>query len=369
MNKLPVLSIHNLNSDLSLNQTIKLLRTISSPLISKKEPFASGVESLELYDLAVKNKISLLYLQALKKQGKLNKLKMEYDNECTRYSESLDGIEKVLGILDGTNIEYVIFKTIKPYPAIPGDIDILILGDNDAYRRASRILLEFGYKYKREPDNTSPSLPDFVAPEGNVVVDLQEELELNYVIYMDKNKFREHIVKREIAPGLGINTLTSEVDLATVIIHSVTEYLYLLGEFYTFLYSLARMNKKEINDFIAILRANRITTAAKAFVTITVELHKAAYGKIPKKLGYVLDKLGYEKSEAKRLVKNDFKMPHRYSVSTVVKVIFEKMGERRFRRSVQVQIREMVMNPRLTNFMIAQVIELWSREYYLKNVK
>ena len=369
MNKVSKIRIDNLNSDMRLNQTIKLLRTVGSPLTSEKESFVNGVESLELYDLAVKNKISLLYLEALKKQGKLNKLTKEYDKERTRYSKSLDGIGKASKILENANIEYVIFKTIKPYPAIPGDIDILILGDNGTYGRASRIFREFGYKYKREPDNTSPSLPDLVDPEGNVVVDLQEELELNYVIYIDKNKFRGHIVEKEIPSGREIKTLTSEVDLATVIIHSVIEYLYLLGEFYTFLYSLARMNERDIDDFVAVLKENKITAAAKSFVTITINLHEAAFGVIPEKLEYVLDRLGYDKSEAGKLVKSDFTMPHRYDISTVGKVVLEKMGERRFRRSVGVQMVKMLMNPRLIKFMIGEVVEMRRREYYLKGVK
>ena len=369
MNKQPVHSIHNLKSDLPLSQTIKLMRTIGSPLISKKEPFVNGVESLELYDLAVKNKISLLYLESLKQQGKLNKLKMEYDKECTRYLKFLDGMGKVSEILDAANIEYVIFKTIKPYPAVPGDVDIVILSDHDAYLNVTEILLKAGYKEVVARNGLSPTLPDLREPKGDIVIDLQEELELNYVIYLDKNKFRGHIVKREIAPGLGINTLTSEVDLATVIIHSQTHNLYILGEFYTLLYVLSGMNEREIDDFVAILKENKITAAAKSFVTITAVLHEGAYGVIPKKLEYALDKLGYEKSEAEKLVKSNFKMPHRYGVSTVVKVILEKMGEGRFRSSVFVQVVKMLMNPRLIKYMIGEVIEMLRREYYLKEVK
>ena len=354
---------------ISSNPTIKLLRTVGTPLISTTKISEEDNESLELYDLAVKNKIPLLYLEALKQQGKLNKLRMKYEEEHARYLNFLDRLGGVSKILENANIEYVIFKTIKPYPAVPGDVDIVVLGDNDTYRRANRIFLESGYRYVREVDNTSPTLPDLVNPEGDIVVDLQEELELNYVIYMDKNKFEGHIVKREITPEVEIKTLAPELDLATVIMHSLTEYLYLLGEFYTFLYSLARMSERDIDDFVAVLRENKITMAAKSFITITAVLHEAAYGVIPEKLEYALNKLGYEKLEAGRLVKSGFKMPHRYGMSTVAKVILEKMRERRFSESVKVQIAKMLTSPRLTKYMIGEVIEMRRREYYLKNVK
>ena len=368
MNKLPVIS-GNIDSGLLSNQTIKLLRTIGSPLLLKNEPFVNGTESLELYDLAVKNKISLLYLESLRQQGKLNKLNKKYDEEYARYLNFLDRLGGVSNILESANIEYVIFKTIKPYPAVPGDVDIVVLGDNDTYKRVNRIFLESGYRYVRDVDNTSPTLPDLVNPEGDIVVDLQEELELSYVIYMDKNKFRGHIVKREITPGVEIKTLIPEFELATVIMHSLTEYLYLLGEFYTFLYSLARMNERDIDDFVAVLKENKITTVAKSFITITVVLHEAAYSVIPEKLEYVLDRLDYEKTEAERLLKNNFKMPHKYCALTVAKAILEKMGERRFMRSVLVQMVKMLTNPKLLKYMIGEVIEMRRREYYLKGME
>jgi len=368
MNKLSVMSTENLNSDLLSNQTIKLLRTIGSPLLANEPHFINGIESLELYDLAVKNKISLLYLEALKQQGKLNKLRKEYEEEYARYLKFLRRIDKVSKILDIANIEYVIFKTIKPYPAAPGDVDVLLMGDKTRYIKANELFLQEGYK-EWISDAVSPTLPDLIDPEGDIIVDLQDELELSYVIYMDKNKFRGHIVKREMPSRKKIKTLTPELDLATTIIHSQTHNLCILGEFYTLLYVLSEMDETEIDDFVAVLKENKIAAAAKAFGTITAVLHDAAYGAIPDKLEYTLSKLGYEKSEAEALVKSDFKMPHRYSLSTVVKVILEKMREKRFRRSVGVQMLKMLRNPRLMKYMIGEVIEMRRKEYYLKEVE
>ena len=129
------------------------------------------------------------------------------------------------------------------------------------------------------------------------------------------------------------------------------------------------MKEREIDDFVTVLKENKITMAAKSFVTITAVLHRAAYGVIPEKLGYILDKLGYDKIEAGGLVRSDFKMPHRYFLLTVAKVILEKMGERRFRNSGAVQIVKMLMNPKLTMYMIREVIGMRKKEYYLKVVE
>ena len=367
MNDRPMINVSNLNLDLLSNQTVKLLRTIGSPFIANKKPSVDNAESLELYDFAVKNKISLLYLEALKQQGKLNRLKKRYDEEHARYLKFLDGMGKVSKMLDAAGIKYVIFKTIKPYLAVPGDVDIIVLDDNNAYMRAYEIFHEAGYRDKEGVKSGSTG-PDLISPESDIIIDLQDELELSYVVYMDKNKFRGHMVKKEIPSGVQIKTLTPELDLAIVIIHSLTEYLYLLGEYYTLLHSLARMNERETDDFVAILKENKITAAAKAFVTITAVLHEVAFGIMPEKLEYILGNLGYEKAEAERLVESNFKVPHRYGVSTVVKVILEKMREKRFRRSVGVQVVKM-LNPQLTRYMISEIIERQKREYYLKELE
>jgi hypothetical protein len=371
MNKLPAISVSNIDSDLSSNQTIELLRTIGSPLLPKKELFVNGTESLELYDLAIKNKISLLYLESLKQRGKLNKLKMKYNEEYAKYLRFLDGVGGVSRTLDDAGIKYVIFKTIRPYPAVPGDVDLLILDNKGAYKKSYEIFHEAGYEDKEGVVVSGSTGPDLIDRDANIIVDLQWQLELSHVIYMDKNKFRGRIISRKIPQGaeIKIKTPTPELDSGIVIIHSITEYMYLLGEFYTFLYSLEKMNEKEIDDFIAVLKENKITAAAKSFFTITASLHEVAFGVMPEKLEYVSDKLGYEKSEAGRLEKNDFKMSHRYSMSTMVKVFIEKMGERRFRRSVGVQIEKMVVNPKLTKYLIDEVIERLRREYYLKVVE
>ena len=161
---------------------------------------------------------------------------------------------------------------------------------------------------------------------------------------------------------------TPELDMAIVIAHSLAEQMYLLGEFYTFLYRLSEMDEESISNFMKILKENKLTIAAKSFITITSILCKEAYGEVPVKIEGLVGELGYEESEAKRLVKSGFTVPHRYGGRTLIKVFFEKMKEKRFRRSVGTQMVKM-SNPRLTRLMIRSLIEMRKREYYLKSVE
>lgn len=381
------------------NQSIKLLRTIGSPLSTMGTSEADN-ESLELYNHAIKNKIPLLYLESLKQRGKLNKLKTKYEKELAQYSKFSSGLVKVSEVLNTANIEYAIFKTIKPFPTVQGDVDIIILGGDGMYKRAVGSLLKAGYspqlsdlvdlkglnseeEYKKAIEilvkpthgggkyglaHISPTGMDFIDLKWNVDIDLQKELAMSYVIYMDKNKFKGHITETELLNSAKIKIPTPELDLAIVIAHSFAEQMYLLGEFFTFVYRLSKMNEERIANFISILRENRLTMAARSFVTITAVLCKEAYGEVPEKVKRLLYDLGYEESEAKRLIKSGFKIPHRYSIRMLTKVFLEKMKEKRFRKSVGLQMVKM-LNPRLMRLAIRSIVVMRKREYYLKEVK
>ena len=391
MNKEPAILPH---------PTIKLLRTIGSPFLPMTETSEESNESSELYNHAIKNKIPLLYLESLKQQERLNKLKMKHEKEHARYLKFLDGVERVSEVLNAAKIEHGVFKTIKPFPTVHGDADIIVLGDDGMYERAVEYLLKAGYtpqlsslvdvetltseedyekavKVLVKPTHgggkhglghISPAGTDLVDPERIIDIDLQKDLALSHVIYVDKNNFKGHITEVELLNGAKIKVPTPELDMAIVIAHSLAEQMYLLGEFYTLLYRLSEMDDVGVSNFINILKENKLTMAARSFVTVTAVLCKEAYGKIPEKVNRLLDEFGYDDNEAERLVKRGFKIPHRYGWLALIKVFIEKMGEKRFRRSIGVQMLKM-LDPRLMRLVIAYVAEMRKREYYLKKAE
>jgi len=380
-----------LTNGTSENPAIELLRVIGSPLAREKERFsADAYESVELYDLAVRNKVSLLYLEALKQQGKLDRLKAKYDEEQANYLRVLEATARAAAILDAADIEYTVFKTIKPYPAVPSDVDIMVLGNH--HREAIRVLLKAGYipllsnvvdtaALKSEEDyenaieiltkptydraHISPTGLTFIDSKCHVHIDLQQELAVSHVVYMDKNKFTQHLNSARLLGGMKVKTLAPELDLATVMAHSLVEQRYTLGEFYSFLYYLSGMDEEQVSNFINTVKQNRLRSAVRTLATITAQLHKEAYGTIPEKLGSILDELGSDAAEAKHLRQNNFEIPHQYKVLTVVKFLLEKSGEPRFSKSVLTQLIKM-LNPNLAKLVIRELIGMRRRETYLK---
>jgi dTMP kinase len=365
------------------NPTLELLKIIGTPLVKKMQESASGArESQELYRLAVRNKIAGLYLNALNYNKQLNKLKHEYQKLQARYLVFLEAIERIAHTLDASHVEYVVFKTLKPYPAIPSDIDVLIL--DNKYKEVIKILLKAGYspllsdivdpdslldeesymhaaeilsKPTYDKNHISPTGSTFIDNAHNIHIDLQKDLAVSYVIYMDKNKFTQYIKSKELPSGTSVKTLAPELDLATVMAHSLVEKTYSLSEFYTFSYYLSSMDEKKVSNFITIVKENRLNAALRAIATITAELHRATYGTVPGSLESVLTKTGLAASEAQNLRENGFRMPHKYRAVTLIKFVSEKWGESRFRRSVLTQAIKM-LDPRLAKQVIGEVMRM-----------
>jgi len=370
------------NAGVPENPTLDLLRTIGSPFIPPETSY--GEESWGTYQHAVKNKIPLLYLEAIKQQGKLKKLKANYDEECARHRRFIDAIAKVSGLFEAANIEYAIFKTIKPYRGVPNDVDLIIIGDDAAYRKAVEVLLRACYvpfvphylvdmstlgtndSYMRAAevlskptcgkDHVSPTGTGFVDPEYNIDVDPQKELAISYLVYMDKNRFKGNMIQVELPNGSSTNALRPELDLACVLAHSLIEHTCLLGDYYTVLYRLSKMDEAQMRAFAHVVRENNITMAAKSCFSVVTELHRAAHGEVPGKLAAISDELGIVASEIKNVIKNGFTTPHKYNKSTVARLYMEKLHENRFRRSLALQMFH-TLDPRLLKMTIADLIE------------
>jgi len=83
----------------------------------------------------------------------------------------------------------------------------------------------------------------------------------------------------------------------------------------------------------------------------------------PEKIEEILAELGNETREKRILLKNNLKMPHKYSLSAVIRTLFEKGKEAEFRRSA---VKQMVYmsNPKLTKWVIYNILWRRIRETY-----
>ncbi|MCK4736572.1 MAG: hypothetical protein KAT65_29230, partial [Methanophagales archaeon] len=178
---------------------------------------------------------------------------------------------------------------------------------------------------------------------------------------LDEVNFRKYVTKTKILNN-EIKVLSSEADLVAIIVHSIIpEQLLTLFSYYATLYHLTKIS---IDDFISIIRENNVTSPVKAHFSLVAELHQAAHGFVLEEIGDVLVELGDDVKERKKLIKNDFKMPHRYSLPVIIRTLLEKTKEDKFRRSAVKQTVNMLSNPKLAKRVISEVILRRRRETY-----
>lgn len=360
----------------SSNSSVKLLQTIGSPFAPEQKQVLPENKSkaLELYTHAIKNKIGLLYLEALKNQGELEEfgLKSKYQEEQKKHDiQSITAI-RISELFNTFNVNYAIFKSVMPFPATPNDVDIIHFGSEAEYKKAVGIMLRSAYmEVKGEADAEQRMFHDARDGELNphphkkdvYDVDLYQKISASYVLYLDKRKLKRYVIEININ-GDRIKVLRPEADLVAIIIHSIIpEQLFTLFVYYATLYHLEKMNSEEINGFIDIAKANSVTYSVKTHCSLVAELHKTAHGFVPEKIDEILVELGDETSERKKLLQNNFKMPYRYSLSMVIRTLLEKGKEREFRRSAVTQMVHM-LNPRLAKWVISEVIVRRRRETY-----
>jgi len=361
---------------MNTNLTIKLLRTIGSPFIAENKPVIpqNREEALRLYEYAKKNKIELLYLTSLKDQEKLKDFGLEckYYEEFKKYNEQLITAVRIAKLLNLSGVNYAIFKSIMPFPATPNDVDIIHFGTDKEYNTLiekirlsgeyKEIVSPRGYPYSFKHDFHDARKCEHIDLYKKDIydIDIYHGLTVSYIRYLSEKKIKKHITKIKILNN-EIKVLSPEADLVAIIAHSIiTEQLLTLLVYYATLYHLTEIS---INDFISIVRENYVTFPVKTHLSLVAELHKAAHGFVPEKIKEMLAELGEETSERIKLLKNNLKMPYKYSLSSVIRTFLEKAREDKFRRSVVKQTVYM-LNPKLAKWVIYNILWRRIRETY-----
>src|SRR5215475_3233071 len=107
-----------------------LFDLLGSPFVNKPLRRFTDAELLGVYDLAFKNRVALLYLSLHRRSGWDPRLEEKYQTLKSRERTTFDVIARLAQVLNGwMPDEYVIFKSIKPYPATPNDTDVICFAD------------------------------------------------------------------------------------------------------------------------------------------------------------------------------------------------------------------------------------------------
>ena len=360
-----------------MNLTYKLISFLGSPFIedSSKVPHFSEQEKMDMYEVAKKNKVGLFFLQRLEDIGELSSLENNYKEDMDRYTETLLTAVNLSTMLSKVSHNFAIFKFVKPYPHTPSDIDVLFFLSKKEYSKIVDYLIDNGY-FKIGECPSQVVVYDLRGgldqmdkrtvggkKGGRYYIDLYKEVGASHVIYVNKETISDYKVKMDCEFGK-IQTLNPIAELLVVLTHSIIpEQLFTMADYYTTLYYIKKMNKKQLKDLAQKFKENNITKAGIASLSFIGIIHKKSFGFIPKKIIYLLGELGIDMQDYDRCSYDNFVLPYRYSISTFILVLLERMKNQNGMKSILTQIM-CSLHPRLIKWLIRTTIVRRTRETY-----
>lgn len=334
-------------------KTADLIKVVGSPFTTQNSSYPDEF-LLRIYDRAFFDRVAPLYLHMHRRTDWDPKLERHYRFVVEREAKTrsvLSGLAKQLNDWDShDSLGYVIFKSLKPYPAIPNDTDVLIFGGKKEFESALKHLYAQNYVFHE----WAPMQTTIYDPRGRgkigagkkggtYYIDVYREISTDYVCYLGENAIHPHVIVCYIN-GVPVRLLRQEPELAIILFHNVfPERTYQLEHFYMPLYCFADPSF-DLNLFMHFAEANGLTRAIRTNLSFAEVLHKQHFGFVPQPIERVLDKWGRSQMETERFIQMGMESPYLFSTWLFWKAATEKVKDTVFLKSLLVQGMHM-MNP------------------------
>ena len=349
------------NSDI---EKIKLiLRIIGSPYCLPEKVELSENQIKELYKIAVKNKIGLLFLESLNKTDLISELNDELYKQRKIKSMQIRTWERTIDVVNESNCKYVIVKSLFPFPAIPNDIDVLILDGDKEYRSVIEGLKKNHFAVLGEAaleinlrDSTSAKSLDPLDKEW-VDIDIYKEVGASHLVYMNKHKLLPYVRQDKINDKT-VNILNPYAEMAISIFHAIyPERIYTLLLHLLILHTIDKMNDHEIKEFQKFCSEQKIENAVLNTLCVTETIQQECFGEVPEKLQIVRSLFGTSKQI------EIYRVPYIFPMNILVNSFWEKRFEPTFISGAIKQIFAM-FRPKTARFVIKVYKERADRDTY-----
>ena len=324
--------------------TADLVKQIGTPFISDKVQRPCDTYLEQVYEKAFYERMAPLFLHKFRYEGWSSDLEERFrfiQNREETTLKVLSDLADNLNKWDGAG--YSIFKSIKPYPAIPNDTDVLIFGGKEKFKSALSHLYECGYIFHE----WAPMQTTLYDPRGKgkigkgkkggtYYIDIYSDISTDYFLYINKKSLLPYIENREMN-GVKIRNVRKEIELAIILFHNLfPERTFQLEHFYMPLY-LLKDDGFDMNTMIKFAEAQQLVYAIAANLTIVEYLHNKVFGFVPNKICQLLDKWHRNKFELNRFRERGDKTPYMFSPRTYWMTFFYKIKDNEALKSLFIQ--------------------------------
>ena len=338
-----------------------ILNLIGSPFNDSTNSVSSNPS--DLYSVAQKNKIGLLFLESLSHKNIINGLEDELNKQKKFYLDQRETVTRVAEVLSVIQCKYAIIKSNFPFPAVPNDVDVLILGDDTEYDNAIKHMLNNNFELiksdpleiflhdARRARHVDPKIKE------SFDVDVYKEVGASHIVYMNKRKLANQISETTIN-GTKVNVFKPAVEMALSIFHSIfPERIYTLLLHFYILHTIKQMKASDKDEFLLTCRNHKISNAVLATLRLTERIQEICFGESPADVTDLREALG--KKEHIEICK----IPYHYPMKLILNSFLAKRGDLAFSYSALCQLIS-IINPKTAHYIILEYVKRKNRDTY-----
>jgi hypothetical protein len=341
------------------------MRVIGSPN-ARSEFFYDLNEDhlLRLFPLAIKNKVPLLFLgRAIDIRKDSKSLKNLYQAYLEKSRLALSLVREINKILTQTKINYVLFKTFKPFPFVRADVDIIFFNREDL-KQAFHALRKEGYKLA---GYGAFSITLF-SPEHNMNVDLHLEISVSHMVYVNKQLLQEYVTEVDM-DGDQIPILETPATLATVIAHSLyKEQMFTLSDYYETIIHMSNMTEQQRTSLVSLAEQTHVGFSVKAGLMLVNALAKVAFEKTVPAITETAQMIRVSEIEDRTIqlllghIANNFRLPYKYhAIAIAVAFMMKALRDPAMRGTLPHQFVEIITD---TSYFLESTLFHMGRETY-----
>ncbi len=294
------------NPSLQKSETVlDLLRFLNKQ--AKDNPRQTPQELYKLYKIAETSKIPLLFLEKTSQSPNMPQFFDLFSEYRLKYFKMLSLAKRTADLLEEKKVSYVFFKTLRPFPAVGSDIDILIF---DKSLETVKQHLSGSYQVL---DSCADNLTLY-CPLFGMKLDLHSSLSVSLFPYLDANILKEEVQETSI-DQTPVKVFSPEAEAVITACHSIfKEQMLTLADCYMFQHLLPLCDKPKL---ARLLKENNVTAAFKISTALSMLLFEVAgASKLPKvDDGFPNNVARYEFA---RLIRQDLFFPYKYSWQVIL---------------------------------------------------
>jgi hypothetical protein len=302
---------------------------------------------VSLLSPAIENKIEMIYSEKAANLFKNSKILENLRQSYFKRSQSvLALIGEMSKILAHNQLEYAVFKTIRPFPFVTVDIDILFFSQKEffqAYRVLNRSYKVAGY------GPHSISLHD---QKRDIILDLHSEIAVSRMIYIKKDLLRKYAIESKV-DGIQTSVLDSPAAVLTLVAHALyKEQTITLSDYYSIMLLMLNMTAQQCRDMVELADQTHTSPSLKVALDLLYTVGAGKRLSIVKETSQTINLSEIEKKAADLALSQTQKIrfPFIYNPASVALAFAAKMfGDPLMRSTFAHQTAEILTNaPELT---------------------